>query len=155
MKKLLPLLLLTACAKEDPSFQENNHTSFTEIVSKVKNRINEPQLQWFSFDGKMKAYINVFVGELKAKLASHREIKVNIETDRGKLSFKAPLRKGDQKLAIPDKMMPRLQSLLERSKTATLSLGHYKTKLNLKQFKEMLNKNQSQESSTKLTLFDL
>lgn len=114
--------------------------SFTELISTIKDKVNEPQMQWVYYEGKLQAYLNIFVGELKSIGKNKREVLVNILTDQGQLTFKAPLLKGGQRIKIPEEILPKVIEAFESSKHAVLSVSGYKTQLNLEQFRYMLDK---------------
>ncbi|MDN3504816.1 MAG: hypothetical protein P0S95_04495 [Rhabdochlamydiaceae bacterium] len=165
MKRLLPfvLVLLASCEHPRSTFARKYHPSHTkkhnisEIATKVTDKVNEPQMQWVYYEGKMRAYLNIFVGELKT-IADSKQVPVNIETDKGNFSFTATLLKGSQRVRIPDEVLPELLTLFENAKEATLSLSGYQTTVNLEQFKYMLDKSRKSHplSSFKTTMiFDL
>jgi hypothetical protein len=163
MKRLLPLFLILASCSHNNSAsleqtslnQDSKMHHFAEIVSKVKDKAFEPQMQWVYYEGKLKAYLNVFVGEIKGVGS---EALVQIKTEEGLLKFKAPILKGAQRVKIPEEVIPQIVALFEKSKEATLKLGDYETTFDLNKFQFMLGKSKKQHSLSRfksVMIFDL
>ncbi|MCF7852073.1 MAG: hypothetical protein K9M07_02400 [Simkaniaceae bacterium] len=159
---IISCIFLSACSSHSSTFAYQQHEAeehpFTELVSKIKNKVNEPQMQWLYFEGKLKAYLNIFVGELKSINEEHKEVRVIIETDKGRLCFTAPLLQGSQRVKIPDEWIPQIINLFELSEKAKITLAEYKTELNLQRFHYMLEKAKKKHSLSQFKstmLFDL
>ena len=158
---IIALLFFTSCSQRSTSFeqaslnQDSKMHHFSEIVSKVRDKVFEPQMQWVYYEGKLKAYLNVFVGEIKG---AGSEALVSIKTNQGTLKFKAPILKGAQRVKIPEDIIPQIVDLFEKSEEATLTVGNFETTLNLNKFQFMLGKSKKQHPLSKfksVMIFDL
>lgn len=161
---ILVSLLLASCSHNKASFEQTslNQDSkthyFSEIASKVRDRSFEPQMQWIYYEGKLKAYLNVFVGEIQGIRQNPTETLVRIKTKETSLDFRAPILKGSQRIKIPEEFIPQIIALFEKNEEATIIVGKYQTKLNLSKFQFMLSKSKAQHPLSKfksVMIFDL